>query len=111
MRPHIATTDRNLQNNERYSLKIQDIYKDVKDYIRTVGMDNYIKHFLPYKLMKEKFPDNFLLIQYESVVRDPEKIFSNIFKFLGIDITRGNNMEYFQNAIQMSRKENIIKQK
>ena len=96
----------------RYGINNQSekiLIKDVKDYIRTVGMDNYIKHYLPYTLMKEKYPDNFLLIQYESMVREPEKTFGDIFEFLEIDITRGDNMEYFQNAIQMSHKENIIK--
>ena len=83
--------------------------KNIKDYIRSVGMDMYIKHFLPYKLMKEQFPDNFLLIEYESMVRSPEKTFGDIFEFLGIDITRRNNTECFNKALEMSSRENIIK--
>ena len=85
------------------------LIKDIHEFLRTVGMDMYIKHFLTFQLMKKKYPNNLLLITYENLVRDPKIIFRKVLNFLGHDVTLSGNYEKFEKALNMSSKENIIK--
>tara|TARA_Y100000588_G_scaffold105424_1_gene115159 strand:- start:14247 stop:15323 length:1077 start_codon:yes stop_codon:yes gene_type:complete len=84
------------------------LIKSIPDFIRTVGMDMYIKHFFPFKIMKEKYPNNYLLIEYESLVRNPHKIFNKIFNFLDVPLNTNEKKRCFSEALRLSNKENII---
>ena len=84
------------------------LIKNISEFIRTVGMDMYIKHLFPFKIMKEKYPNNFLLIEYESLVKNPEQIFSKIFSFLNISLNTPEKMRCFSEALKLSSKENIM---
>ena len=77
---------------------------NVHEFIRTVGMDMYIKHLLPFILMQVKYPDNFLIIKFENLVRNPELIFNNVLKFLNIDFNSNGRFDLFKEALRMSSK-------
>ena len=96
----------------RYRTNSQGEYvlmKDIHEFIRAVGMDMYIKHLLTFMLMKEKYPDNILLITYEMLVRDPKSTFQKVLNYLGHDVTLSENYEKFKIALDMSSKKSIVK--
>ena len=92
--------DKSLQKNQRF--------KDIHQYLRVAGMDMYIKHYLSFKLMKEKFSDNILILEYENLTRNPEENFRKVLNFINFDI-RDKHESYFKDALFLSSKENIVK--
>ena len=91
--------DKSLQKRQRF--------KDIQQYLRVAGMDMYIKHYLSFKLMKEKFPNNILLLEYENLTRNPEENFRKVLKFINFDI-REKHESHFKDALFLSSKENIV---
>jgi hypothetical protein len=87
----------------------QVLIKDIHEFIRTVGMDMYMKHLLTFRLMKEKYPDNILLITYEKLVSDPKSTFQKVLNYIGHDVTLNDNYDKFKIALEMSSKKNILK--
>ncbi len=92
--------DKSLQKRQRF--------KDIQQYLRVAGMDMYIKHYLSFKLMKEKFPNNILLLEYENLTRNPEENFRKVLNFINFDM-RDKYESHFKDALFLSSKENIIK--
>ena len=85
--------------------KKKELLIDVHDFIRKVGMDMYIKHYLSYKLTQKIYPKNVLILTYENMVKDPENNFSEVLDFIG----HKKDEDAFKEAIKMSSKESIIK--
>ena len=85
--------------------KKKELLTDVHDFIRKVGMDMYIKHYLSFKLTQQIYPKNVLMLTYENMVKNPENNFSEVLDFIGHKI----NKDAFNEAIKLSSKESIIK--
>jgi len=83
-------------------------FKDIHQYLRVAGMDMYIKHYLSFKLMKEKFPNNVLILEYENLVRSPEENFRKVLNFINYDSKEKYEKE-FKDALFLSSKESIVK--
>jgi|TARA_B110001452_G_C15222200_1_gene423689 hypothetical protein len=86
----------------------KNLIKDIHTLLRTVFIDMYIKQYLSFKLMKDIFPSNFLLLEYESMVRNPEKNFLKVLNFFGHDVVKLNLLKEFNQAIKLSSKESIM---
>ena len=84
-------------------------FKDIHDFLRTVGIDMYIKHYLSFKLMKDFFPENFLLIEYEKMISDPVENFKKVLNFFNHNVEKLNFSKEFDEAIKLSSKESITK--
>ena len=78
---------------------------DIHDYLRNGGIDMYLKHYLSFKLLKEKFPYNILILFYEDMVNKPEENFSKVLEFIG----HKKDVDKFNEALKLSSKDSIIK--
>ena len=79
-------------------------FHDIHEFLREAGIDMYIKHYLSFKLIKEKFPNNILILYYENMVKKPEENFSKVLDFIG----HKKKKNAFDEAIKLSSKESII---
>ncbi len=92
--------DKKLKKNIRF--------KDIHQFIKVAGVDMYIKHYLSFKLMKEKYPKNVLILEYENLVRNPEENFRKVLNFINFKSIESQEKE-FKDALFLSSKENIVK--
>ncbi len=65
----------------------------------------YLKHYLSFKLLKNIFPENILILYYENMVKNPQENFLKVLNFIGHDVEKIK----FDEAIKLSSKESIIK--
>ena len=79
-------------------------FLNIHDFLRKAGIDMYIKHYLSFKLLKEIYPNNILILHYENMVKKPKENFSKILDFIGHKI----HLKEFEQAIKLSSKESII---
>tara|TARA_B100000989_G_scaffold299059_1_gene292672 strand:+ start:3302 stop:4291 length:990 start_codon:yes stop_codon:yes gene_type:complete len=100
--------DRNLLSYMNKETNKREYFKNISHFLKTVGMDMYIKHFLSFKLTEELFPNNILLMSYENMVRDPEENFIKSLKFLGHNIKLKKYESEFFEALDLSSKESIM---
>ncbi len=100
--------DKNLLSFFNKKTNEREYFKDISHFLRTVGMDMYIKHFLSFKLVEELFPNNVLLMSYENLVNDPEENFIKALKFLGHNIKLKKYESEFFEALDLSSKESIM---
>jgi len=59
--------------------------------------------------MKDFFPENFLLIEYEKMISDPVENFKKVLNFFNHNVEKLNLSKEFDEAIKLSSKESIIK--
>ena len=67
-------------------------------YLRRVGIEAYIKQYVTYHFMKERFADNIKMIGYENLVRAPDKFFAEILSFLNFELDSEEKRRCFQKA-------------
>jgi hypothetical protein len=80
---------------------------NVKEYIHHVGLEAYIKQFLTYKIMKDMWPDNILMVTYKNLTRDPKATFMKILKHFGHDIDNPSRLEKLDIALALSSKDSM----
>ncbi len=105
---------RHMQNHKNQDLKYYTNLNDkkclvasVSEYVFVAGLDSYIKQYLTWKLMKEKYYNNIFLIKYEELVRNPISIFKKALLHLGHDVDKTKNQELFAQAIRLSSKDSM----
>jgi hypothetical protein len=100
--------DKNLLFYFNKKLNKNEYFKNISHFLKTAGMDMYIKHYLSFKLLEKIFPRNILLLSYEDMVNDPEENFRKSLKFLGHNVDLKNYNSEFMEALNMSSKESIM---
>lgn len=85
------------------------LIKSVSQYIHNVGLEAYIKQFLSFKIMKELYPQNLLLLKYEHLVRDPKNIFTKALLHFGYDVDNPYRQEKIVQALACSSKDSVKK--
>jgi hypothetical protein len=79
--------------------------KSVREYTFYVGLESYIKQFMTFKIVKEMYPSNVLLVKYEHLVRDPAHTFTSVLGHFGHDTRDPNHQEKMAIAIELSSKD------
>ncbi len=97
--------DKELKYYYDTSLKKKIKFLDIHDFLRKAGIDMYLKHYLSFKLLKNIFPENILILYYENMVKNPQENFLKVLNFIGHDVEKIK----FDEAIKLSSKESIIK--
>jgi len=79
----------------------------VREYIHYVGLESYIKQFLTFKIMKDIWPDNIIMVTYENLMRDPKATFMKILKHFGHNIGNPYHLEKLDIALALSSKDSM----
>jgi hypothetical protein len=62
------------------------VFTDLSHFLRTAGVDGYIKQYWTYHYMKTKVPDRLFLLPYEELMASPPHAFVRVLKFLDLDL-------------------------
>ena len=79
----------------------------VREYIDHVGLEAYIKQFLTFKIMRDIWPDNIIMITYENLMRDPKAVFLRILKHFGHTVDNPDHLRKVDIAISLSSKDSM----
>jgi len=82
---------------------------DMRTFLFSVGLDAYIKQYLTFKLVQKAYPDNVLMLPYEHLIAQPERIFEQVLNHFGHNIDLQGDRALFQQALQMSSRDNLSK--
>ena len=53
----------------------------------------YLKHYLSFKLLKNIFPENILILYYENMVKNPQENFLKVLNFIAMTSKKLNLMK------------------
>jgi hypothetical protein len=76
--------------------------ESVKEYIHKVGLESYIKQFLTYLVMHDRYPRRILMLSYESLLQDPQTHFATILDHFGHDVESMGSQNAFIEALRLS---------
>lgn len=62
------------------------LFTDLSHFLRTAGVDGYIKQYWTYHYMMTQAPDCLLLLSYEELMESPPHAFVRMLKFLDLDL-------------------------
>ena len=79
----------------------------VGEYLHHVGLEAYMKQFLTFKLMKALYPENILLLTYESLVRNPKATFLSVLNHFGHDIGNPVHLTTMEKALTLSSQKSM----
>ena len=82
---------------------------NVSEFIHHVGLESYIKQFLTFKIMKDLYSDNILLLKYENLIRNPKPTFLSVLTHFGHDVEDSNHLKKVEMALLMSSKKSLKK--
>lgn len=82
-------------------------FKDEVDFLLKVGLNSYLKQFLSFYFLKEKYSKILMMLPYENVIRDPEKNFISMLSFLGHPINSARKEKCFRNALEFISMDNL----
>ena len=85
------------------------LMSNVSEFIHHVGLEAYIKQFLTFKIMKDLYSDNILLLKYENLVRNPKSTFLSVLKHFGHDVEDSNHLKKVEMALLLSSKKSLKK--
>ena len=91
-----------INNKKRY-------FTDVNDFVELVGIESYIKQYLSYHLVKEKFKSQLIMIPYERLVLDRTAYLMKISSFIGIDMSKRYMKENLERAVLLTESDNLKK--
>jgi len=77
-------------------------FADVWEFIDHSGLEAYIKHYLSFRYMQERYPKNILMLTYEQLSRDPGAAFTRILGHFGHDLSSPARVAAFTRALQLS---------
>ena len=82
-------------------------FESEKDYVYSAGLDAFIKQFFTFKAMREMFPGNILMIRYEDLLREPEKIFTVMLRHFGFASRSDRERDLVRQALELSSQSNL----
>ena len=62
------------------------VFTDLSHFLRTAGVDGYIKQYWTYHFMKARVSDCLLLLPYEDLFTAPAEAFVRVLRFLDLDL-------------------------
>ena len=66
-----------------------------------------MKLYLSWKLSKDIFPDQILLVPYANLIKNSEETFNEIFDFIGVKNKSNSFKKCLKEALELSKAENI----
>ena len=79
------------------------IFTDLSHFLRTAGVDGYIKQYWTYHFMKALVPDRLLLVPYEDLVDFPAPTFVSMLRFLDLGLDRAVLEVPFKKALNATK--------
>lgn len=58
----------------------------MEDFIFHYSLETFIKHFYSFKAMAATYPENVMMVSYDSIIEDPESYFTKLLDFIGIKV-------------------------
>ena len=111
-----VSTFNHIQNHKtqghRYYIDHQGnmtLMSNVSEFIHHVGLEAYIKQFLTFKIMKDLYSDNILLLKYENLIRNPKPTFLSVLTHFGHDVEDSNHLKKVEMALLLSSKKSLKK--
>lgn len=80
---------------------------DERHYLRTVGLEAYIKQYFTFHELSRIRGRNILMMPYERLVRDPGSSFESMLRFVGVDIEDEHKRNAFRRALKASSPESL----
>ncbi len=80
---------------------------DERDYLRRVGMEAYVKQYVTFHVMKERYGENLFMLPYEEMVRNRDGSFRAMLAFLNFEIDSDKKEACFQMALNASAAESL----
>lgn len=77
----------------------EELIKSLPEFIfEASGIDSYIKQYHSFVYMKKNYPDNFLLVTYEDLMKNPDMILKRMLEFLGNPVITPTQQDAFRIA-------------
>ncbi len=86
--------------------KERDI-ENVSDFLRSAGLNSYIKQYLTYRLMSQRYRKNILMIPYERLLRHPKRAFKRMLRFWNVPVTSAREFAAIDKALVSSEPESL----
>ena len=77
------------------------------EYVRLVGIESYLKQYLSFHLLADRYPENLKMVRYEDIVENPVRSFSGMLEFCGFNIDTGPKRNAFDTTLELTRIENM----
>lgn len=82
-------------------------FDDVKDFLRSGGLESYIKQYWTYQFMGQRAPEQLLMLPYEDLVLDPQTGFRRLVAFLDLPPSEGDLKEAFRKSLNATKPESL----
>lgn len=79
----------------------------VKLYLFQVGLESYLKQYMTFKYMAEKYPGQIVMKSYESLQQSPSQHFLSMLEFMGHFPHEEGHVDVFERALQLSDKDTM----
>ena len=103
-------TLKNRQADTRYRTNERGIrvrIKDVRDFLLNAGLESYLKQFLTFKVMADRYPDRIMPLTYEKLVGEPRASFRTILRHFGHDPEIPAHRPAFETALKASHMDSL----
>lgn len=82
-------------------------FQDLGHFLRAVGIDGYVKQYWTYHFMKERAPDQLLLVPYEELVSAPAETYNRMITFLGLGVESAALDEAFAKSLNATTPQSL----
>lgn len=100
------------QDHHRFKILLNGsrvLIDNLYDFAFSFGcLSGFIKHYYSFKQMHLHFPENVMMLPYETLIKNPRNSFFNMLSFLGIPPDNDIKYQLFEHALLMSSKDFLI---
>ena len=81
--------------------------ESLSDFMRSAGLDSYIKQYLSYRLMSQKYDANILMVPYEKLIRHPHRSYRRMLRFWNVPVDASGMRMAMDKAITSAAPESL----
>ena len=82
-------------------------FENARDYLYSAGLPAFIKQIFTFTAMRKMFPQNIVMIPYERLIREPEKVFTSFLEHFGYIVSADSERVKILKAIELASQENL----